>query len=139
MSAVARDFDFETMSLRHRDFQRVSRPRVETYSYVADDVRPTNLLLHFRGMLPLFTFSVDGEIKRLRQPLMLRVTIEDGEYFTENDALRLFGNGKTLAAALQAFYDDLAYYWQYYRALPDDQVAGDGEALKRLYQELVAA
>lgn len=89
--------------------------------------------------LPLFTFTTpDGDTKRLRTPLLLRVTTDGGEIFVENEALNIFGQGKTLHAAIEAFSRDVAYFWQYYRELGDDQVAGAGVTLKRLYEELVA-
>lgn len=112
---------------------RPSRPRVETYSYVE---RPATMSVA-PAVLPLFSFSVGTDVKRLSKPLLLRVAIEQGEYFVENDALHIFGNGPTLSRAVE-FARDLAYSWQYYCGLNDDQVAGDAVTLKKLYEELVA-
>jgi hypothetical protein len=115
---------------------RPSRPRVETYGYMTPVAVPTPTA----KPLPLFAFvTADGEVKRLTTPLMLRVTAEDGEIFVENEALNLFGHGRTLQAAVEEFSHDLAHFWAYYRALSDDQVAGDGASLKKLYAELVAS
>jgi hypothetical protein len=113
---------------------RPSRPRVETYSYVQDPPAVTSVA---PAVLPLFSFVVAGATKALRHPLLLRVAIEQGEYFVENDALRIFGNGKTLQEAVKSFSHDLGYFWHYYRDLSDDQVAGEALALKKRYAELV--
>lgn len=108
--------------------------QVETASYVTPVAVPTRP----NRPLPLFSFDApDGDVKLLRTPLMLRVTEEDGEIFVENEALNIFGHGKTLHAAIQAFSRDLAYFWTYYRGLPDEDVARDGATLKGRYEDLV--
>lgn len=114
---------------------RPSRPRVETYSYIQERSPGTPVA---PAVLPLFSFVVSGATKTLRQPLLLRIGIEQGEYFVENDALRIFGNGATLQEAVKSFSHDLGYFWEYYRGLGDDQVAGEAVALKKRYAELVA-
>lgn len=134
MSAAVLEYDFDTLPISGQ-FRRVAQPRVETYGYLvpvpavpASVARP----------LPLFSFVTrSGEIKRLRTPLMLRVSIEDGDIFVENDALNIFGHGKTLHGAIESFSLDLAHFWTYYRDLSSEQVAGDGEMLKKLYEDLV--
>jgi hypothetical protein len=40
---------------------------------------------------------------------------------------------------MEAFATDLSYYWRYYNSLRDDEVAGAGLELKRIYQGLVKA
>lgn len=131
MSAALLDYD----PLTSESGLRPSRPRVETYSYVQDRPAVTSIT---PAVLPLFSFIVAGIIKALRQPLLLRIAIEQGEYFVENDALRIFGHGKTLQDAVKAFSHDLGYFWEYYRGLSDDQVAGEAVELKKRYAELVA-
>jgi hypothetical protein len=76
--------------------------------------------------VPLFTFVADDRTMTLAEPLLLRVAIEDDTWFVENDALHLFGKGASLAEAVGAFSRDLAYYWRYYNALRDEDVAGAG-------------
>jgi hypothetical protein len=114
-------------------FREVLRPRVETYSYVV--IKPATWP---PPVLPLFSFTFGGSEMRLRRPLMLRVVAEDGEVFVENDALRIFGRGGTLQAAVESFAHDLVYYWRYYRNLGAEEIAGDAVRLKAVYEELVA-
>jgi len=138
MSAALMDFDVETMSIREdlpRQHRATRLPRVETYSYIASPKAPTS---YFPPLLPLFGFEVEGSTKLLSQPLLLRVAVEDGEFFVENGTLRLFGNGGTLAEAVRAFAHDLAYFWAHYRSLREDEVAGEGAVMKRRYEDLVA-
>jgi hypothetical protein len=89
------------------------------------------------AVLPLFNLVADGRSMPLAQPLTLRVSIEEGVYFVENDTLRLFGKGASLDEAVQAFQRDLVYYWRYYRSLSEDDVAGAGVELKKTYDTLV--
>jgi hypothetical protein len=114
---------------------RNAEPQVETYGYMA----PVQIPTPTNRPMALFSFTtLDGEVKRLRTPLLLRLTVEEGEVFVENDSLNIFGHGRTLQAAIAAFSRDVAYFWAYYRALRPDEVAGDGAALKKLYEELAA-
>ncbi|SRR6266498_669743 len=139
MSAVPMDYGAETVSIRD-DRQRislVSLPKVETYSYVAS---PTigSMLANLLPSLPLFTIAIDGNVVPLSRPIMLRVAFDDGQYFVENDTLMIFGNGETLAKAVLAFQHEVAYYVKYYRNLRNEDVAGTGARLKRIYEDLTA-
>jgi hypothetical protein len=75
----------------------------------------------------------------LSRPLVLQVSVEDGAYFVENESLHLFAKGGSLEKAVEAFASDLAYYWRYYNSLREDDVAGAGVELKRIYEGLVKA
>jgi len=88
--------------------------------------------------LPLTSFGDDGRTRSLSSPLALHVSVEDGAYFVENESLHLFAKGASLEEAMDAFAADLAYYWRYYNSLRDDEVAGAGVELKRIYEGLEA-
>ena len=85
---------------------------------------------------PLTSF-VEGRTRSLSKPLALQLSVEDGAYFVENELLHLFAKGPSLEEAVEAFATDLAYYWRYYNSLRDDEVAGAGVELKRIYERLV--
>lgn len=87
--------------------------------------------------LPLTSFVDDGRSRSLSKPLVLQVSVEDGAYFVENEPLHLFAKGASLEEAVEAFAADLVYYWRYYNSLRDDEVAGAGLELKRIYEGLV--
>jgi hypothetical protein len=87
--------------------------------------------------LPLTSFVDEGRTLSLSQPLALQVSVEDGAYFVENEPLHLFAKGASLEEAVEAFTADLVYYWRYYNSLRDDEVAGAGVELKRIYEGLV--
>jgi hypothetical protein len=88
--------------------------------------------------LPLTSFVDHGRTLSLSKPLVLQVSVEDGAYFVENEPLHLFGKGASLEEAVEAFAADLVYYWRYYNSLRDDEVAGAGLELKRIYEGLVS-
>jgi hypothetical protein len=87
--------------------------------------------------LPMTSFVDEGRTRSLSKPLLLQVSVEDGAYFVENEPLHLFAKGSSLKEAVEAFANDLAYYWRYYNSLRDDEVAGAGLELKRIYEGLV--
>jgi hypothetical protein len=87
--------------------------------------------------LPLTTFVDEGRTLSLSKPLVLQVSIEDGAYFVENEPLHIFAKGTSIEEAVEAFAADLVYYWRYYNSLRDDEVAGAGLELKRIYAGLV--
>jgi len=86
---------------------------------------------------PLTSFVDEGRTLPLSKPLVLQVSVEDGAYFVENEPLHLFAKGSSLEEAVEAFATDLVYYWRYYNSLRDDEVAGEGLELKRIYEGLV--
>jgi hypothetical protein len=87
--------------------------------------------------LPMTSFVDEGRTVSLSKPVVLQVSVEDGAYFVENEPLNLFAKGSSLEEAVEAFATDLVYYWRYYNALRDDEVAGAGLELKRIYEGLV--
>jgi hypothetical protein len=87
--------------------------------------------------LPITSFVDEGRTLSLLEPLVLQVSVEDGAYFVENEPLHLFAKGASLEEAVEAFAADLVYYWRYYNSLADDEVAGAGLELKRIYEGLV--
>jgi hypothetical protein len=89
--------------------------------------------------LPLTSFVFEGRTMSLSEPLVLQISIEDGTYFVESEFLHLFAKGASLEEAVNAFAADLVYYWRYYNDLRDDEVAGAGLELKRIYKGLVKA
>jgi hypothetical protein len=89
--------------------------------------------------LSVTSFADAGRRLSLSKPLVLHVSVEDGAYFVENESLHLFAKGSSLEEAVDAFTADLAYYWHYYNSLGDDEVAGAGVELKRIYEGLVKA
>lgn len=85
---------------------------------------------------PVFEMPVEGESVKLRRPLVLRVSLEKGEYFVENETLSLFGNGPNLSGAVADFLSGLASTWSHYRTLREDQVIGRGIEMKRVFERL---
>lgn len=106
------------------------KPQLETGSAFAKS--PDFLLREF----PIFEMPVRGKLLKLRRPLVLRLSIEEGEYFVENETLSLFGNGRTLPDAVAEFFSGLVSTWEHYRSLADDEVIGRGRELKRILENL---
>jgi len=86
--------------------------------------------------LPLFEFKVGGQTIRLTRPVALRLGFEEGTWFVENEALSLFGHGRSVEEAVAEFVHDLGYLWSRYRALTDEELSGNARKLKELLASL---
>lgn len=118
------------MSAALLEYEDIQKPQVETGSGFA---KSSEFLPH---EFPIFEMPVAGEVLKFRRPLVLRLSIEEGQYFVENETLSLFGNGPTLTEAVAEFYSGLVSTWEYYRGLSDDQVIGHGRELKKTFENL---
>lgn len=113
-----------------RDLE-IRMPEIETSSY---HVPPREHGLP--SEVPLFEFQIGETRKRLATPITLRVSFEAGKFAVENETLSLFGTGNTLQEAVVEFLEDVAYFWDYYRSLPQTSVTGRGALLKQIYAGL---
>jgi hypothetical protein len=108
---------------------KIQRPQITTQSDV-----PVRRIMAKR--LPLFEFEAGGRTVRLTRPVALRVGLEEGTWFVENDALSLFGHGESLEEAVAEFRHDLGYLWGRYQALSDEELGGAARRLKELLASL---
>lgn len=108
---------------------RIRRPRIETSSDISFGRAPA-------ARLPLFDFEAGGETIRLKRAVGVRVGLEEGTWFVENEALSLFGHGESLAEAVAEFRDDLGYLWCRYRGLPDEELSVSARKLRDLLGSL---
>lgn len=112
------------------EYEEIQKPEVQTGSGFVQsrDFLPREF--------PLFEMPVGEGVLKLRRPLVLRLSIEEGEFFVENETLSLFGNGPTLPEAVAEFFSGLASTWSYYRGLTEEQVTGRGRELKDIFDNL---
>jgi hypothetical protein len=114
---------------------RMTKPQIETYSGFARRSLNDNYDL---TTIPIFDMGTTAEKVRLRKPVAVRVSIEEGSIFVENETLRLFGSGRNLAEAISEFRSDLLSIWRYYTSLSDDQLIGHALELKATLLQLAA-
>lgn len=104
---------------------RIQQPQIRT----ASDISTAHAIAE---RLPLFEFQVDGQTIRLRRPVALRVGLDEGTWFVENEALTLFGHGRSIEEAVADFIHDLGYLWRRYSNLHDEELSGNAKKLKAL-------
>jgi hypothetical protein len=73
---------------------------------VPDEVYPNSPL---RGVV--FEIPAGGRTMKLKRPVALRVGLDEGTWFVENEALSLFGHGRSIEEAVAEFIHDLGYVW----------------------------
>ena len=108
---------------------RIQQPQIRTSSDISTAHAMTD-------RLALFEFQVGGQTLRLKRPVALRVGLDEGTWFVENEALSLFGHGRSIEEAVAEFIHDLGYLWDRYRALGDEELSGSAKKLKALLASL---
>lgn len=108
---------------------RIQQPQIRT----ASDISTAHAIA---DRLPLFEFQAGGETVRLKRAVALRVGFDEGTWFVENEALSLFGHGRSIEEAVAEFIHDLGYLWGRYRALRDEELGESAKKLKALLTSL---
>jgi hypothetical protein len=108
---------------------RIQQPQIRTASDIST-------AFAVAARLPLFEFPAGGRTIRLKRPVALRVGMDEGTWFVENEALSLFGHGRSIEEAVAEFIHDLGYLWCRYRALGDEELGGSARKLKALLASL---
>lgn len=67
------------------------------------------------------------------KPVTVHLRSEGAYWFAENETLRVFAYGATVEEALEDFQEHVVYFHSYYKSLRADQVIGEGERLKQLF------
>ena len=80
--------------------------------------------------------NTNGKLHSLNRPVVLQVKIEGGTYFAENDFLEICGYGDTASEALDDTIKDLAYYYEYYGNLNENEVTGHGVTIRNRFLKL---
>ena len=80
--------------------------------------------------------NTKGKLHSLNKPVVLQVKNEGGTYFAENDFLEICGYGDTASEALDDAIKDLAYYYEYYGNLNENEVTGHGVTIRNRFLDL---
>lgn len=86
---------------------------------------------------PVWALPIQGQLRLLAKPVVLRVQKEGWRFFAENQFLDLCGYGESPREAVDDAVGDLAYFYSYYSSLREDQLVGEGLELQRRYRSLV--
>lgn len=85
---------------------------------------------------PIRAINTNGKLHSLNRPVVLQVKNEGGTYFVENDFLEICGHGDTASEALDGAIKDLAYYYEYYGNLNENEVIGYGVTIRNRFLKL---
>lgn len=89
------------------------------------------------GFQILNEIEVGGRLFRLRQPVDVTVSVEDGLWINETKALSIVAVGDTKDEALRSFRDDFSILWDQIASAPDDSLTGDAIGVKRVLSDMV--
>lgn len=116
---------------------RSARMSVETANEIVGSDLIRNLPPH-RLLAPLWSVSALDRRYKLIKPLLVRVYLEDGLFFAENETLLLFGNGITREEAIEDLSQHIVHFYHYYKNLDWSQLIGDARRLKMIYEDLLS-
>lgn len=85
---------------------------------------------------PVRVINANGKLHSLNRPVVLQVKKEGGTYFAENDFLEICGYGDTVSEALDDAIKDIAYYYEYYGNLDENEVTGHGITIRNRFLDL---
>ncbi len=116
-------------------FEPVSPFLIETGKGRMTDEDFQKLMLYGYSV-PIWSIPADHKKYKVSKPIKVRIYIEDGHYFVENEPLVIIGIGKSVAEAIDDFCKQVIHFYKYYKKLSWDKVTGDAERLKGIYETL---
>ena len=102
----------------------------------ADEIIPKDLikkspLLHINKVI-----GEDSREYISKNPISVRVYLEDDIYFAENENLSVCGTGGNQDEALQDLQLHIAHFYNYYNNIENDKLMGEALRLKKIYEGL---
>lgn len=87
-------------------------------------------LAESQWIVPLWELVVNGVAMAPVHPVGIRLRQEDGLFFAENDALAVYGSGRTPEDAIRDFKETASTFAAEYRELKPDAVIGLGVSVR---------
>lgn len=98
-------------------------------SMKAEDAMLVDMQMNER-LIPLWELTVNGVAMVPALPVGIRLKREDNLFLAENDALSIYGSGRTPEEAIRDFKDTASSFAAEYRGLSEDEVIGLGAVIR---------
>ena len=85
---------------------------------------------------PVWVINTNEGLRSLKKPVVLQVKIEGDTYFAENNILEICGYGDSPSKALDDAIKELAYCYEYYGNLNENEVIGHGVTIRNRFLDL---
>lgn len=82
---------------------------------------------------PVWVININEKLVSLRKPVVLQVKNEGDTYFAENNFLEICGYGDSPSQALHDAIEELAYCYDYYGNLNENEVVGHGVTIRNRF------
>jgi hypothetical protein len=89
------------------------------------------------GFQILHEIETGGQVFRLRRPIDVHVSLEDGLWINQSNDLSILAAGPSKAAALRSFCDDFAVLWEQIGSAADDDLTPDAVKVKQAFHGIV--
>jgi len=93
------------------------------------------LASNYISIVPLWEFSGRGKTIHPKEPISLSINKGETLYLAENERLGIYVTGESRDAAIKAFVEELLHFYDHYKNLNWNQVAGEAQRLKKLYND----
>lgn len=87
---------------------------------------------------PMWEFSHHNKKVLSLKPVSIQITKGEKLFFAENDNLAIYATGETPPKAINAFCEELIYFYHHYKKLSWNQVTGEAKKLKIIYEDIFA-
>lgn len=99
----------------------------------AAEIDVQDRLNYLANKMPTWAFHCQRKVVYSTLPVIVNIRREETFYWVDNETLKIFVVGETLAEAMETFTEQLLYFYGHYKGLTPDKVTGEAKKLKQLY------
>lgn len=87
-------------------------------------------------IVPVICIQINERRIRNTKPIAIKEYVKEEIFFAENENLAICGTGETKQEAIRDFMIHLIHFYEYYKAIDENQLIGKAIQLKKIYNEL---
>ncbi len=126
--------DLNTSDYFKFDIQHLWKKSIET----ADSINVNKILEeNTYSVKPIFKIQINNKIHTLNTPISIKISSDSETFFAENETFSLYGCGENEEEAINDLCIHIAHYYNYYKNIASDKIAGNAIKLKALYKNLL--
>ena len=126
--------DLNTSDYFKFDIKHLWKKSIET----ADSINANKILEEkSHPIKPIFKIQINNTPHALNTPISVKISSDSESFFAENETLSLYGCGDTEEEAINDLCVHIAHYYEYYKNIAADKIAGNAIKMKALYENLL--
>ncbi|MCG2726382.1 MAG: hypothetical protein L6420_09075 [Elusimicrobia bacterium] len=126
--------DLNTSDYFKFDIKHLWKKSIET----ADSINANKILEeNTYSVKPIFKIQIKNKIYNLNKPINVKISSDNETFFAENETLSLYGCGENEEEAINDLCVHIIHYYEYYKNIASNKIAGNAIKLKALYEDLL--